>query len=219
MRAACGLLLKLSPWQEASCKFTQAYGGGGVGEDCFVCDSECMCRGDWARSSVDMTHFKPFKGIPRVLPAKDIDKQVAPSHDKTGGVLFLSWLGAKKKKKSQSRNQPSNLDAFHRALLEGAVSCFSARSRLSRPEKPEKCTTEHIYLFSQGTGCSGQIPLKRVVACLGRPAVISVLPPQTNLGNSRGAQAEVSLCALQCFPKVAAAVSAVSLSRPLCIKL
>lgn len=29
MRAARGLLLKLSPWQEASCKFMQAYGGGG----------------------------------------------------------------------------------------------------------------------------------------------------------------------------------------------
>lgn len=73
MRAACGLLLKLSPWQEASCKFMQAYGGGGPEGGGLLCaDSECTCGGDWARSSVDMTHFKPFKGIPRVLPAKDI---------------------------------------------------------------------------------------------------------------------------------------------------
>lgn len=139
MRAACGLLLKLSPWQEASCKFMQAYGGGGPGDGCFVCDSKCTCRGDWARSSVDMTHFKPFKGIPRVLPAKDIDKQVvcASRRAATRREAFYSCRGLmlkkeKKKKIAIPQNQPANLDAFHRALAAGAVSCFSAHSCLSR---------------------------------------------------------------------------------------
>lgn len=64
-------------------------------------DSECTCRGDWARSRVDVTHFKPFKGIPRVLPVKDIQKQVAcvSRRAATRREAFCSRRGLMLKKK------------------------------------------------------------------------------------------------------------------------
>lgn len=79
--------------------------GGPGGEGCFVCDSECMCRGDWAWSSADRT---PLKGLQEFCRQKTSTDRLR--------------VARVEPPRRNPANQPGNLGAFHRALSAALLS-------------------------------------------------------------------------------------------------